>query len=101
MVAHINTICFLGIEPQLVDVQLHIAPGLPCFNIVGLPDKAISESKERVRAAFSSISLGIPAKRITVNLAPAYLLKEGSHLDLAIATALMVAMSIIDQEEIM
>lgn len=101
MLAQVHTVTFLGIEAQKIDVQVHIATGgLPCFNIVGLADKAIAESKERVRAAFSSIGLGIPAKRITINLSPVDLLKEGGHFDLVIAVGLLVAMQIIPQEEV-
>ncbi|CAL7963493.1 Competence protein ComM [Alphaproteobacteria bacterium] len=101
MLARVGTITFIGIEVKKIDIQVHIAPGgLPCFNIVGLADKSIAESKERVRAAFTSIGLGFPPKRITVNLAPADVLKEGSHFDLGIAVGLLVAMQIIPQEEI-
>jgi len=91
MYAHISTVAFLGIEARPVDVQVQIGPGLPSFSIVGLPDKAVAESRERVRAALCSIGLGLPAKRITVNLAPADLPKEGSHFDLAIAVGLLIA----------
>ncbi len=96
MVARISTFAFEGIEAQPVDVQVHIAGGnQPSFMIVGLPDKAVGESRERVRAAFSAIGLALPPKRITVNLAPADLPKEGSHYDLAIALGIMAAMGII------
>ena len=101
MVSSIKTFVFHGVETKMVDVQTHIASGLPAMNIVGLADKAISESKERIRAAFHSISLALPPKRITINLAPADLLKEGSHYDLAIAVGLMIEMDIIPQEEVM
>ncbi len=101
MLANVKTLTFSGIDAQKVEVQVHIAAsGLPCFNIVGLPDKAVAESKERVRAAFSSIGLGFPNKRITVHLAPADLHKIGSHFDLAIALALLVAIQVIPQEEV-
>ncbi|WP_138380468.1 YifB family Mg chelatase-like AAA ATPase [Luteithermobacter gelatinilyticus] len=93
MVAHIGTVAFVGIEARLVDVQVQIASGLPSFTIVGLPDKAVAESRERVRAALGAIGLALPPKRITVNLAPADLPKEGSHYDLPIALGLLVAMS--------
>ena len=79
MVAHIRTVSFLGIEARPVDVQVQIASGMPAFTIVGLPDKAVAESKERVRAALSAIGLALPPKRLTVNLAPADMPKEGSH----------------------
>jgi magnesium chelatase family protein len=91
MFAHISTVAFLGIDARPVDVQVQIGPGLPSFSIVGLPDKAVAESRERVRAALCSIGLGLPAKRITVNLAPADLPKEGSHFDLAVAVGLLIA----------
>jgi len=92
MVAHIGTVAFIGIEARLVDVQVHVASGLPSFTIVGLPDKAVAESRERVRAALGAIGLALPPKRITVNLAPADLPKEGSHFDLPIALGILVAM---------
>ena len=92
MVAHIGTVAFLGIEARLVDVQVHVASGLPSFTIVGLPDKAVAESRESVRSALSAIGLALPPKRITVNLAPADLPKEGSHFDLPIALGILVAM---------
>ncbi len=101
MLAKVNSLAFIGIDARQVNVQVHIAnSGLPCFTIVGLPNKAVAESKERIRAAFSSIGLSLPNKRITVNLSPADLLKEGVHFDLAIAVALLVAMQIVPQEEI-
>lgn len=92
MVAHIETVAFVGIDAKPVDVQVHVASGLPSFAIVGLPDKAVAESKERVRAALGAIGLALPPKRITVNLAPADLPKEGSHFDLPIALGILVAM---------
>src|SRR5262245_34749407 len=86
------TVAFEGMEARAVEVQVHVASGLPSFAIVGLPDKAVAESKERVRAALAAIGLALPPKRITVNLAPADLPKEGSHYDLPIALALLGAM---------
>lgn len=101
MFANIKTVTFLGIRAFSIDIQVQLAQsGLPSFNIVGLANKAVVESKERVRAAFTSIGLGLPNKRITINLAPADLLKEGSHFDLGIAVGLLVAMQLIPQEEI-
>ena len=76
--AHVYTVAFEGIDAREVDVQVHIADGIPGFAVVGLADKAVAESRERVRAALSAIGLALPAKRITVNLAPADLPKEGS-----------------------
>lgn len=100
MHAKINTITFNGLEILDVDLQIHISSGLPAFTIVGLPDKAVAESRERVRAALSSMGLSIPAKRITINLAPADLLKEGAHFDLPVAMAILVGMEIISQEDL-
>ena len=100
MQARINTIAFSGLEVLDVDLQVQITSGMPAFNIVGLPDKAVAESKERVRAAFSAIGISFPAERITVNLAPANLLKEGSHFDLAIAAGILACMKILPQEEL-
>ncbi|MDR3476092.1 MAG: YifB family Mg chelatase-like AAA ATPase [Devosia sp.] len=91
MVTKIQTVAFQGIEAVLVDVQVQIAPGLPAFLIVGLPDKAVKEAGERVRAALVASGLSLPPKRITINLAPADLPKEGSHYDLPIALGLMGA----------
>jgi Subunit ChlI of Mg-chelatase len=85
------TVAFEGIEARAVDVQVQVAPGLPAFAIVGLPDKAVSEARERVRSALIASGLALPARRITVNLAPADLPKEGSHYDLPIALGLIAA----------
>jgi magnesium chelatase family protein len=95
MVQHVATVAFQGIEARAVDVQVQVAPGLPAFTMVGLPDKAVSEAKERVRAALIASGLALPARRITVNLAPADLPKEGSHYDLPIALGLMAAIGAI------
>jgi len=92
MVSHVNAVAFQGIEVLDVDVQVHIASGLPAFTVVGLPDKAVAESRERVRSALTAMGLALPPKRITVNLAPADLQKEGSHFDLPIALGLLAAM---------
>ncbi|MCB9992609.1 MAG: YifB family Mg chelatase-like AAA ATPase [Hyphomicrobiaceae bacterium] len=91
MVTRVQTVAFQGIEAVEVDVQVQVAPGMPHFNIVGLPDKAVAESRERVRAALLASGLSLPPKRITINLAPADLPKEGSHYDLPIALGLMGA----------
>lgn len=98
MVAHIKTIAFHGVEAVPVDVQVHLAPGQNAFNVVGLPDKSVAESRERVRAALSAVGLGLPYDRITINLSPADLPKEGSHYDLPIALGLIVAMDGLSQE---
>src|SRR5690606_21845987 len=99
-VAHVYTVAFQGIEAREVDVQVHVGDsGGGQFNIVGLADKAVGESRERVRAALSAIGLALPFKRITVNLAPADLPKEGSHYDLPIALGLLVAMGVLPAQE--
>jgi magnesium chelatase family protein len=98
MVAHVATVAFLGLEARSVEVQVQIASGLPKFLVVGLPDKAVGESRERVHAALAAIGLSLPPKRITVNLSPADLPKEGSHYDLPIALGLLAAMGVIDRE---
>ncbi|MGN7437012.1 MAG: YifB family Mg chelatase-like AAA ATPase [Alcanivorax sp.] len=100
MVARVNTVAFQGIEVKPVDVQVQLSNGLPAFNIVGLPDKAVAESKERVRAALHALGMSLPPKRLTVNMAPADLSKEGSHFDLPIALGLLGAMGVIPKEEL-
>ncbi len=100
MLARINTLTFNGLDVLNVDLQVQISAGLPAFTIVGLPDKAVAESKERVRAALNSLGLSLPAKRITINLAPADLLKEGSHFDLPVALGILTVMGIIPAEEL-
>jgi hypothetical protein len=89
MVQRVSTVSFEGVEVRPVDVQVQVAPGMPAFTVVGLPDKAVSEARERVRSAMIASGLALPARRITVNLAPADLPKEGSHYDLPIALGLM------------
>ena len=98
MVAVVSTVAYLGIEARGVEVQCQVTPGVPRFVVVGLPDKAVGESRERVRAAIAAIGLSLPPKVITVNLSPADLPKEGSHYDLPIALALLGAMGVIDAE---
>nr|WP_208401941.1 YifB family Mg chelatase-like AAA ATPase [Sphingomonas oligoaromativorans] len=88
----------MGLEARAVEVQVQLAAGLPAFVMVGLPDKAVGESRERVRAALAAIGLALPPKRITVNLSPADLPKEGSHFDLPIALGLLAAMGVVDHE---
>jgi magnesium chelatase family protein len=100
MVARAYTVAFEGVEARMVEVQCALAPGLPHFGIVGLPDKAVSEARERVRAALASMSIALPSKRITVNLSPADLPKEGSHFDLPIALALLAALDIVPRDEV-
>jgi len=98
MTARVSTVAFSGIDAQKVDVQVQIAPGRIIFMVVGLADKAVAESRERVRAALTASGLALPLKRITVNLAPADLPKEGSHYDLPIALAIMAAIGAIPSD---
>lgn len=100
MVARVNAVAFQGIDVLDVDVQVQMSSGLPAFSLVGLPDKAVAESRERVRSALAAMGLALPSKRITVNLAPADLLKEGSHFDLPIGLALLAAMGVLPSDEI-
>jgi magnesium chelatase family protein len=100
-VAHVYTVAFQGIEAREVDVQVHIGEGTGgVFNVVGLADKAVGESRERVRAALTAIGLAMPYRRVTVNLAPADLPKEGSHYDLPIALGLLGAMGVLPASEV-
>ena len=100
MVARINTVAFQGIDVLNIDVQVQMSAGLPAFTLVGLPDKVVAESRERVRAALGALGLALPPKRITVNLAPADVLKEGSHFDLPIALGLLVSMDVLPADEL-
>jgi magnesium chelatase family protein len=99
MTALAYTVAFEGIEARMVEVQCAVAPGIPAFSIVGLPDKAVSEARERVRSALSSMAIALPSKRITINLSPADLPKIGSHFDLPIAVALLAALEIIPADD--
>ena len=98
MVALVSTVAFLGLEARAVEVQCQLAAGMPRFSVVGLADKAVAESRERVQSARAAMGLALPPKRITINLAPADLPKEGSHYDLPIALALLAAMGVTDAE---
>ncbi|MBT2129703.1 YifB family Mg chelatase-like AAA ATPase [Aliiroseovarius lamellibrachiae] len=100
MVAHAYTVAFEGIRARPVEVQCALTPGLPGFSIVGLPDKAVSEAKERVRAALAALSIALPAQKVTINLSPADLPKVGSHFDLPIALALLAAIDILPKDEV-
>ncbi|PIE16910.1 MAG: AAA family ATPase [Rhodobacterales bacterium] len=100
MVARAYTVAFEGVQARLIEVQCAISPGLPSFSIVGLPDKAVSEARERVRAALTAMSIALPSKRITINLSPADVLKAGSHFDLPIAMALLAALDMVPAEEV-
>ncbi|MGD9740539.1 MAG: YifB family Mg chelatase-like AAA ATPase [Bauldia sp.] len=100
MVSHVTTVAFRGIDAVPVEVQVQSVPGLPAFIIVGLPDKAVGESRERVRAALHASGLSLPSRRVIVNLAPADLPKEGSHYDLPVALALMATLGAIPGERL-
>src|SRR3954453_22022413 len=92
MAATVATVAYLGLEARAVEVQVQLSSGLPRFTIVGLADKAVAESRERVRAALAAMGLALPPKRITVNLAPAALAKGASHFDLPVALGLLAIM---------
>lgn len=98
IVALTHTVAFEGLEARRVEVQCAITPGLPSFSVVGLPDKAVSEARERVKAALAALAIALPSKKITINLAPADLPKEGSHFDLPIAVALLTAIGVVPRE---
>jgi magnesium chelatase family protein len=98
--ATIRSFAFSGIEAVPVEVQVQIASGLPAFLVVGLPDKAVGEARERVRAALTAMGLALPPRRVLINLAPADLLKEGSHFDLPMALAVLAAMDVLPREEL-
>ncbi|MGB3407010.1 MAG: magnesium chelatase domain-containing protein, partial [Jannaschia sp.] len=95
MLARTTTVAFEGLDARPVDVQCAVSPGLPGFSIVGLPDKAVSEARDRIRTALSELSIALPSKKVTVNLSPADLPKEGAHFDLPIALALLAALEIV------
>ncbi len=99
-IARVRSFAFSGIEAVPVEVQVQIAPGLPAFLVVGLPDKAVGEARERVRAALTAMGLSLPPRRVLINLAPADLLKEGSHFDLPIAIAVLVAMEVLPADDL-
>lgn len=100
MVARTYTVAFEGVEAHPVEVQCALAPGMPAFSIVGLPDKAVSEARERVRAALAALSIALPMRKVTINLSPADMPKEGSHFDLPIALALLAAIDLVPREEV-
>ncbi len=100
-IARIRSFAYSGIEAIPIEVQVQISPGLPAFLVVGLPDKAVGEARERVRAALTAMGLSLPPRRVLINLAPADLLKEGSHFDLPIAIAVLAAMDVLPRDELM
>lgn len=98
MFSRLNTVAFQGVEVITIDVQAQISSGMPRFTIVGLPDKAVAESRERIRSAFHAMGLSLPYRRITINLAPADVQKEGSHYDLPIALGLLAVTGVIPSD---
>jgi magnesium chelatase family protein len=100
VVASVRTVAYLGLEARAVEVQCQVSAGSPRFAVVDLADKGVAESRERVQSALASMGLALPPKRITVNLSPADLPKEGSHYDLPIALALLAAMGVTDAEQL-
>src|SRR5437763_12444099 len=100
MVARVRTMAFHGVEVLDVETQVTVTSGLPAFIVVGLPDKAVAESRERVRGALTALGLALPARRVIVNLAPADVAKEGSHFDLPIALGLLGEMAVLPQDEL-
>ena len=101
MISRVSTVAFQGIEAVPVDVQAQFVSGQVNFLVVGLPDKAVAESRERVRAALHAIGLALPGKRLVINLSPADLPKEGSHFDLPIALALLSALGVLPHDFLM
>jgi len=100
MLARTFTVAFEGVEARLVEVQCAVTPGMPAFSVVGLPDKAVNEARERVRAALTAMAIALPSKRVTINMSPADLPKEGSHFDLPIALALLAALEILPKDAV-
>ena len=100
VLAHVESCSLLGIDAYIVDVEVDVSSGLPSFDLVGLPDTSVRESKERVRAAIRNTGYEFPIRRITINLAPADTKKEGSSLDLPIAIGILAATEQVQQERI-
>ncbi len=98
MTTLVSTVAYLGLEARSVEVQCSLIAGLPNFTVVGLADKAVAESRERVRGAIAAMGLSLPPKRIVVNLSPADLPKEGTHFDLPISLALLGEMGVVDAD---
>ena len=98
--ARVQSFAFAGVEAVPVEVQVQVSSGLPAFLVVGLPDKAVGEARERVRAALTAMGLALPPRRVLINLAPADLLKEGSHFDLPIALCVLAAMDVLPREDL-
>src|SRR5262245_40651189 len=100
MLAKVLSVALVGLDAHLIDVEVDIAGGLPQFSVVGLPDATVKESRDRVRSALKNTGFHFPAKKITVNLAPADVKKEGAGLDLAIAIGILVAEEVISSDRL-
>lgn len=100
MLAKVQSVALVGLDAHVIDVEVDIAGGLPQFSVVGLPDATVRESRDRVRSALKNTGYHFPAKKITVNLAPADIKKEGTGLDLAIAIGILVAEEVIPQDSL-
>ncbi len=100
MISHTHCVAFSGIDVQKIIIEVQISKGLPAFSLVGLADKAVAESRERIRSALHALGMSLPAAHITVNLAPADVIKEGTHFDLPIIMALLAAMGIVDPQNV-
>src|SRR4026207_1119725 len=98
MLAKVRSVALVGLDAHLIDVEVDIAGGLPQFSVVGLPDATVRESRDRVRSALKNTGFHFPAKKITVNLAPADVKKEGAGLDLAIAIGILLAEEVIGSD---
>lgn len=99
---NLNTIIFNGMDVTKIDVQIQLSPGFakPEFNIIGLADRAVKESAERIRNALSALNLSLPTQKLTVNLSPADIEKTGSHFDLPILCGILCAMGILPEAEV-
>ncbi|KUK31536.1 MAG: Mg chelatase subunit ChlI, partial [Thermoanaerobacterales bacterium 50_218] len=100
VLAIVHSCCYMGMETHFVRVEVDVSPGLPCFNIVGLPNPAVRESTERVRSAIKNSGFDFPLRRITVNLAPADIRKEGALFDLPIAIGILIATKQLTSEKL-
>ena len=100
MLSIIHSMALHGLDGYLISVQVDIAPGMPCFEIVGLPDASVRESKERVKTAIKNSGIDFFSRRVIVNLAPANIKKEGSNFDLPIAVGILIAMEKVQKHEI-
>jgi len=100
MISIVKSMSLHGLEGYLIEVQVDVSGGLPCFEIVGLPDTSIKEAKERVKTAIKNSGFELQSRRIIVNLAPANTKKEGSYLDLPIAIAILLNIEEIQKQDL-